>query len=54
MRDDGAGAAMSLVLIIEDNDQNLELVRDILQANGTLLRILTLHGADGTFNVDSG
>ncbi len=25
---------MSLVLIIEDNDQNLELVRDILQAKG--------------------
>ena len=28
--------------------------RDIIQAHGTLLRILTLHGADGTFNVDSG
>ena len=25
---------MSLVLIIEDNDKNLELVRDILQAKG--------------------
>jgi two-component system cell cycle response regulator DivK len=25
---------MSLILIVEDNDQNLELVRDILQAKG--------------------
>ena len=36
---------MSLVLIIEDNDKNLELVRDILQAKGyTTLEAGTAEG----------
>src|SRR6185437_14847313 len=29
-----SGAAMSLVLIVEDNEKNLKLVRDVLQVKG--------------------
>jgi two-component system cell cycle response regulator DivK len=43
---------MSLVLIIEDNDKNLELVRDILQAKG--YRTLEAGTAEEGLNVARG